>query len=35
VSDFLISVANQNINGDITFDEARKMIDDYYDKRLV
>ena len=33
VSDFLISVANQNINGDITVHEARKIVEDYYDKK--
>ena len=30
VSDYLISVANQNINGDISIDEARVLIENYY-----
>jgi len=29
-SDYLIETANKNINGDITLEEARKLIDDYY-----
>ena len=32
-SDYLISIANKNINGDITLDEAQKLIDDYYEKK--
>jgi len=30
VSEYLISVANQNINGDITMAEARQLVEDYY-----
>ena len=29
-SDYLIETANKNINGDITLDEARKLVEDYY-----
>jgi len=29
-SDYLIATANKNINGEITLDEARKLVDDYY-----
>ena len=29
-SDYLISTANQSINGDITMEEAKKLVDDYY-----
>jgi len=35
VSDYLISVANRNINGDITLDEAQKLISDYYEAKPV
>jgi fido (protein-threonine AMPylation protein) len=30
-SDFLIATANKNINGDITLEEAKKLIDSYYE----
>ena len=29
-SDYLIETANKNINGDITLEEARKLVEDYY-----
>ena len=29
-SDYLIATANKNINGDITLEEARKLVEDYY-----
>ena len=33
VSDYLVSLANKNINGDITIKEARDLIEDYYKAR--
>ena len=33
VSDYLISIANRNINGEITLKEARDLIEDYYKAR--
>jgi len=33
VSDYLISVANRNINGEITLKEAHDLIEDYYKAR--
>ena len=32
-SDYLISIANKNINGDITLEEAHNLIEDYYKAR--
>jgi len=34
-SDYLITTANRNINGDITLEEAREIIDDYYKTKPV
>ena len=34
VSNYLISVANRNINGDITLEEAHDLIEDHYKARL-
>ena len=34
-SDYLITTANRNINGDITLEEARELIDDYYKTKPV
>ncbi|MCL2312203.1 MAG: antitoxin VbhA family protein [Firmicutes bacterium] len=33
-SEYLISVANMNINGDITMNEAKALIDKYYDEKV-
>ena len=32
-SEYLISIANKNINGDITIDEAKALINKYYEER--
>ena len=33
VSDYLISLVNRNLNGELTLAEVRKLIDEYYDKK--